>query len=173
MPFGYKRQDFERAWEGWVFIPKLQILLWIWHGPCSPGTHLEHLADLPAGQAHVQLVQQLLDLLDVQQPVPVLVSLLEGLLHPAASVSRTATGISSPEGRQGSSGKDPFCPDHSSVKCFKAQLVYGNCSQLSSQPQPLCTPICHAVPPLRTCSKVLKYCWAYSGIFFHPSLHST
>lgn len=32
-----------------------------------------------------------MDLLDVQQPVPVLVSLLEGLLHPAASMSRTGT----------------------------------------------------------------------------------
>lgn len=61
-----------------------------WASP-PPGTDLEHLPDLPAGQVHVQLVHQLVDLLNVQQPVPVLVSLLEGLLHPAASMSRTGT----------------------------------------------------------------------------------
>lgn len=75
--------------------------------PGGAGTDLEHLPDLPAGQADVQLVHQLVDLLDVQQPVPVLVSLLEGLLHPAASVSRTGTQGFSP---RTSSGKNPLAP---------------------------------------------------------------
>lgn len=68
------------------------------------------------------------------------------------------------EGRQDSSGKNPFCPcpHYSSVKCCKPELVYGDYSQLSSQHQSLCTSHFDAplVPPLGMCPKAFRYCWA-------------
>lgn len=143
-----KGETLKKPVRCWVFSPQLQLLLWMCPDldpQCPPplaGTHLEHLADLPAGQADVQLVHQLVDLLDVQQPIPVLVSLLEGLLYPAASVSRTGTqGMSSWTREAGQLRKESFLPLPSPLlsQRLKPGLVYGSCSQLSSHHQPLCT----------------------------------
>lgn len=61
-------------------------------------TDLKHLPDLPAGQVNVEFMHQLVDLLNVQQAVSVLVSLLKGLFHPAANASRKRTRVGSPPG---------------------------------------------------------------------------
>lgn len=117
-----------------------------------------------------------MDLLDVQQPVPVLVSLLEGLLHPAASVSRTGTQqVSSGEGSQGSSAKNPFgpCPTTARSNAWNQNWFMAIIHSSVRSTSPSALPFLLLVPPLRTCSVVFKYCWAYSGVFFCLSLHST
>lgn len=58
-----------------------------------PASHLEHLSDLPPGQVDIEPAHELMDLLNAQQAIPILVSLLEGLLHPCAIRSRSMTEL--------------------------------------------------------------------------------
>lgn len=45
-------------------------------------SNLKHLLDLPSREVDVELVEELVDLIDVEESIPVLVGLLERLLQP-------------------------------------------------------------------------------------------
>lgn len=79
------------------------------------------------------------------------------------------------QGRQGSSGKNPFCPcpHYSSVKCLSQDWFMAGVHSSVHTTSPYALPFLMLVSPLRTCPKVFKYCWACPGIFFHLFLHST
>lgn len=79
-----------------------------------PASHLEHLSDLPPGQVDIEPAHELVDLLNAQQAIPILVSLLEGLLHPCAIRSRSVFSFS------GLGGFQPGLPPSMDTSLFQA-----------------------------------------------------